>query len=120
MRPDFSAPAEDLAGKGKEYLDAKVDDVKLRLVKGLSISVSKLLGLVLFLGIVSAFLLVLSFGLILLLAEWCGLSYGVSAIIVAGVLLIASAVVFIFREKMFQSGMVRLFVRLFFGGDDDE
>ena len=70
MNKEFTAPAEDLAGKGKEYLDARVEDVKLRLVKGLSISVSKLLGLILFLGIVSAFLLVLSFGLILLRAEW--------------------------------------------------
>ena len=120
MRPEFAAPAEDLAGKGKEYIDAKVDDVKLRLVKGLSVSASKLLGLILFLGVVSAFLLVLSFGLILLLAEWWKLSYGVSAVIVAGVLLIASVVVFIFRDKMFQSGFVRLFVRLFFGGDEDE
>ena len=120
MRSDFSAPAEDLVGKGKEYLDAQVDDVKLRLVKGLSVSVSKILGLILFLLVVSAFLLVLSFGLILLLAEWCSFSYGVSAIIVAGVLAVASVVAFIFREKMFQSGLIRLFVRLFFGGDDDE
>ena len=120
MRPEFSAPAEDLAGKGKEYLDARVDDVKLRLVKGLSVSASKLVGLILFLGVVSAFLLVLSFGLILLLAEWLQLSYGVSAIIIAGILLIASVVVFIFRDKMFQSGFVQLFIKLFFGGDEDE
>lgn len=120
MRPEFSAPAEDLAGKGKEYLDARVDDVKLRLVKGLSISASKLLGLILFLGVVSAFLLVLSFGLILLMAEWWQLGYGVSAMIVAGVLLLVSIIVFILRDKMFQSSFVRLFVKLFFGGDGDE
>ena len=106
MRPEFSAPAEDLAGKGKEYLDARVDDVKLRLVKGLSISASKLLGLILFLGVVSAFLLVLSFGLILLMAEWWQLGYGVSAMIVAGVLLLVSIIVFILRDKMFQSSFV--------------
>ena len=119
MKTEFSAPAEDLAGKGKEYLDARVDDVKLRLVKGLSISLSKLLGLILFLGVVSSFLLVVSFGIILLLAEWCSLSYGVSAMIVAGVLLIVAAVVFLVRDKMFRSGFVRLFIKLFFGGDDD-
>ena len=119
MRTEFSAPAEELAEKGKEYLDARVDDVKLRLVKGLSISVGKLLGLMLFLLVVSAFLLVLSFGMILLLAEWCNLSYGWTAMIVAGVLLIASFVVFLLRDRLFRSGLVRLFVRLFFGGEDD-
>lgn len=120
MRKEFAAPAEDLIGKGKEYVDARVDDVKLRLVKGLSISVTKLVGLMLFLGVVSAFILVLSFGLILLLAEWMGNRYGLAALIVAGVLLIASVVIFIFKDKMFQSGFVQLFVKLFFGGDKDE
>ena len=120
MNKEFTAPAEDLAGKGKEYLDARVEDVKLRLVKGLSISVSKLLGLILFLGIVSAFLLVLSFGLILLLAEWWKLNYGVAAVIVAGVLLVGAVCVFAIKDKIFQGSFVRLFVRLFFGGDEDE
>ena len=120
MNKEFTAPAEDLAGKGKEYLDARVEDVKLRLVKGLSISVSKLLGLILFLGIVSAFLLVLSFGLILLLAEWWKLSYGVAAVIVAGVLLVGAVCVFAIKDKIFQGSFVRLFVRLFFGGEEDE
>ncbi len=117
---EFTGPAEDLAGKGKEYLDARVDDIKLRLVKGLSISVSKLLGLILFLGVVSAFLLVLSLGLILLIAEWTKLSYGVASMIVAGVLLVVAVCAFLLKDKIFQSSFVRLFVRLFFGGEENE
>ena len=120
MSSRFSQPAEELYDKTREYAEAKVDDVKLRLVKGLSVSVSKLLGLILFLGVASAFVLVLSFGLILLLAEWMGLSYGVTAVIVAGILLVACVVLFLIRDKLFQSSFVRLFVRLFFGGQDDE
>ena len=120
MSSRFSQPAEELFDKTREYVDARADDVKLRLVKGLSVSVSKLLGLILFLGVAFGFVLVLSFGLILLLAEWFNISYGVTAIIVAGVLLVASVVLFLIRDKLFQSGFVRLFVRLFFGGQENE
>jgi len=117
---EFRRPAEEFADEAKEYVDARVDDVKLRLVRGLSISVSKLLGLILLLGVVSAFLLVASFGLLLLLAEWTKISYGLAAVIVAAILLLLCILIFVFRDKMFQGSFVRLFVKLFFGGNDDE
>ena len=120
MSSRFSQPAEELFDKTREYVDARADDVKLRLVKGLSVSASKLLGLILFLAVASGFVLVFSFALILLLAEWTGLDYGVTAIIVAGILLVVCVILFLVRDKLFQSGFVRLFVKLFFGGSDDE
>lgn len=120
MSKNFSLPARELTDNAREYVDARVDDVKLRLVKGLSVSVSKLLGIILLLGLVSSFVMVLSFGAILLLAEVTSLSYGVAALLVALALLVICIVLFFVRNKLFQSGFVRLFVKLFFGGEEDE
>ena len=78
---DFSKPAEDLLQAAKEYADLRIDDLKLRTAKGLTVAVSKLLGLILILGVVLALLLLLSFGLVLLVGEWIG-SYGLAALMV--------------------------------------
>lgn len=116
---NFTQPAEDLSREAKEYLDARLDDVKLRTVKGLSISLSKLAGMILILGVLGAFVLTLSFGLVLLLGDAMGGRYGLAALIVAGVLGLVLALLAIFREKLFRDTFVPVFVKLFFGGDED-
>ena len=62
----FSRPAEDLSREAQEYIDLRLEDVKLRTVKGLSVTASKLVGMILLLGIAINLVLVLSFGVILL------------------------------------------------------
>jgi len=115
----FSKPAEDLAGEAREYIDLRLDEVKLRTAKGLSLTVSKLLGMILILGVVSALLLVLSFGLILLLGELIG-SYGWAALAVAAVLTVSLVVLIVLRDRLFRGSFVRLFVKLFFGEDGED
>ena len=115
---EFSKPAEDLLQAAKEYADLRIDDLKLRTAKGLTVAVSKLLGLILILGVVLALLLLLSFGLVLLVGEWIG-SYGLAALMVAGVVAVVLLVLLKVRDKLFQGTFVSLFVKLFFAGHEE-
>ena len=115
---NFSQPAEDLSRKAKDYIDLRLDDVKLRAVKGLSLSASKIVGIILLLLLGTNLVLVLSFGLILLLGELVG-SYAWTALAVAGVLGVALWILVRKREALFKDTFVPLFVKLFFSDDDD-
>ena len=115
---NFSRPAEDLSREAKEYVDLRLDEVKLRAAKGLSVTASKLVGLFLILGVGISLLLVLSFGLILLLGELVG-SYAWSAIGVAVLEGIALWILIRKRNDLFKDTFVPLFVKLFFSDDDD-
>ena len=115
---NFSRPAEDLSREAKEYVDLRLDEVKLRTAKGLSVTASKLVGLFLILGVGISLLLVLSFGLILLLGELVG-SYAWSAIGVAVLEGIALWILIRKRNDLFRDTFVPLFVKLFFSDDDD-
>ena len=115
---NFSRPAEDLSREAKEYLDLRLEDVKLRTAKGLSVTASKLVGLFLILGVGISLMLVLSFGLILLIGELVG-SYAWSAIGVAVLLGLALWILIRKRDTLFRDTFVPLFVKLFFSDDDD-
>ena len=115
---NFSRPAEDLSREAKEYIDLRLEDVKLRTAKGLSVTASKLVGLFLILGVGISLLLVLSFGLILLVGEIFG-SYAWSAIGVAVLEGIALWILIRKRNDLFRDTFVPLFVKLFFSDDDD-
>ena len=114
----FSKPAEDLSREAKEYIDLRLEDVKLRTAKGLSVTASKLVGLFLILGVGISLMLVLSFGLILLVGELVG-SYAWSAIGVAVLEGIALWILIRKRTDLFRDTFVPLFVKLFFSDDDD-
>ena len=115
---DFSKPIEDIASEVKDYVDVRMDDIKLRTVRGLTITASKLLSLVLIIGVVASLLLALSFGLTLLLGSWIG-SYGGAALIVAGFLAIILIVLLVIKDKPFRGTFVKLFVKLFFDEKDE-
>ena len=115
---NFSRPAEDLSREAKEYIDLRLEDVKLRTAKGLSVTASKLVGFFLILGVGISLMLVLSFGLILLIGELVG-SYAWSAIGVAVLLGISLWILLRKRDSLFRATFVPLFVKLFFSDDDD-
>jgi len=62
-------PVKGLSDEAREYLDLRLDDVKLRTVRGLSVAMSRIVTTIVILSVASALLLVLSFGLILLLGK---------------------------------------------------
>lgn len=115
----FIQPAEDLSRKAQEYIDLRLDEVKLSAAKGLSVSVSKLVGMVLLVGMATNLILVLSFGLILLVGELVG-SYAGAALGVAVLLGIALWILIRKRDSLFKDTFVPLFVNLLFPDDDDE
>ena len=92
----------------REYLGARTDDFKKRIVIGLSLGFSRALT-ILMMGMLAVVLLsVLAFAFTLLIGEAIG-SFGAAAFIVAGVYLIALTVLFIFRKRLF----LKMFARMF-------
>lgn len=118
MNP-FSKPAEELTREAKEYLDLRLDDVKLRTAKGLSISLSKLVGMFVIVGVALSLVLVLSFGIILLVGELVG-SYAWAAIGVAVLLGVALWILIRKREILFKDTFVPVFINLLFSEDDED
>lgn len=116
---DFSKPAEDLAREAREYVDLKLDDLKLRAVKGLSVSLGRVLAMIGVLFAASVVMLALAFGLILWLGDAIG-SYAGGAFIVAGIFAVVAAVLFALRKKLFVGGFVSLFAKLFFEEEEAE
>ncbi|MBQ9193848.1 MAG: hypothetical protein IJ156_09040 [Bacteroidales bacterium] len=115
----FTQPAEELSRKAQEYVDLRLDEVKLSAAKGLSMSLSKLVGIVLILGMATNLVLVLSFGIILLVGELIG-SYAWSALGVAVLLGVGLWILIRKRDTLFRDTFVPLFVGLFFSKDNDE
>lgn len=102
-----------LVQDSKAYADAKIDDVKLKTVKGLSQGSSTLARMLLYFAIGSALVMALAFAFVLLLGELIG-SYALAAFIVAGVLALALVVIFLLRGRLFRDSFVPMFADLFF------
>ncbi len=119
MSHRFTGAAEDLAEKASEYIDLKIDDIKLRTAKGLSVTLNHLLLAILFLSLGSIVLMALAFGGVLLLGDIIG-SYAAGAFIVAGIFLFLMGILFTLRKKLFINGFVQMFIRLFFENSDEE
>lgn len=121
MKNSFTEPAERLAESAAQYIDLKVDEVKVHTAKGLSIALNRLLVAILLLTLCSIVLMSAAFGGVLLLGDLIG-SYAAGAFIVAAIFLVLLIVLFLLRDKLFLNGLVRMFVRLFFeeeGGEDE-
>ena len=91
----------------------KIDDLKLRTAKGLSVTLNKVILTILFLSIGSIDMMAAAFGGVLLIGDLIG-SYAAGAFIVAGFFLLVLLVVYLLRDKMFLGGLIRMFIRLFF------
>lgn len=121
MKESFTEPVEKLAESAAKYIDLKVDEVKVRAAKGLSVALNRLLVAILLLTLCSIVLMSAAFGGVLLLGDLIG-SYAAGAFIVAAIFLVLLIVLFLLRDKLFLNGLVRMFVRLFFeeeGGEDE-
>lgn len=117
MENRFAKSAEDLARGTAEYVDMKIDDLKLRTVKGLSVTLNRILLATMFLTLGSIALMAAAFGLVLLIGALIG-SYWGGAFIVAAFFLLLMLVLFLLRKKLFLDGLVSMFMKLFF--EDEE
>ena len=114
---EFTRPVEELGKEASEYIDLRLDDIKLRTAKGLSLTLSKLLYMLLVLFVVSIVLTALAIGGVMWIGEVIG-SYAGGAAIVAAFFLLVLGVLILLRKKLFRDTFVSLFVKLFF--DDDK
>jgi hypothetical protein len=110
---EFTRPIEDLGREVLEYVDLKVDDVKLRTAKGISMTMSKLLYMLLVLFVLSVALFSLAIAGVLWIGELIG-SYALGAMVVSGFFLLVLLVLFFLRKRLFRNAFVPLASRIFF------
>lgn len=113
MENDFIKPAQDLGKSASEYVDLKLDELKLRTAKGLSIASQKLIVAIILITLAGIVLTAAAFGGVLLIGKLIN-DYAAGAFIVAGFFLIVLIVLFLLRNKLFMGGLVNMYVRLFF------
>lgn len=109
----FTAPVDRLARKTTGYVNAQIDNVKLRSVKGLSQGTSAIAGLLLIFIIAGVFVITMSVGVVLWLGELMG-SYAQAAFIMSGVLLLTIVVLILLRKKLFKSNFISMYTDIFF------
>jgi hypothetical protein len=109
----FTAPVNRLAHKTTGYVNAQIDNVKLRSVKGLSQGTSAIAGLLLIFIIAGVFVTTLSVAVVLWLGELMG-SYAQAAFIMSGVLLLTIVVLILLRKKLFKSNFISMYTDIFF------
>ena len=112
-------PLQDLVNDAKSYVDLQADDLKLRITKGLSLSLGQVIALVLALVSLSIVLLAIGAGCVILLGNWLG-NYAIASFIVAGVFAVFTLILFLFKDKLFVNGFVRLFAKIFFEEKGEE
>lgn len=110
---DFTRPVEDLGQKTTEYIDLRVDELKLKTAKGLSLTLSKLLYMLLVLFVVSIIMISIAVGGVMWIGEMVG-SYAGGAAIVAAFFLIVLGILVLLRKRLFRNTFVPLFIDLFF------
>lgn len=109
----FTAPVDRLARKTTGYVNAQIDNVKLRSVKGLSQGTSAIAGLLLIFIIAGVFVTTVSVAVVLWLGELMG-SYAQAAFIMSGVLLLTIVVLILLRKKLFKSNFISMYTDIFF------
>lgn len=117
MKNRLTESAEELASGTVEYVNLKIDDLKLRTARGLSVTLNRLLLSFLFLTLGGIVLMALAFGGVLLIGKLMG-NYAAGAFIVAGFFLLVMLILFLLRRKLFLNALVRMFISLFFGEEE--
>lgn len=100
----------------KDYVDLRIDELKLRATKGFSLTMSRIAAALLLVGLMIIVLGLLSVMLIHWIGELTG-SLAVASSIVCGLFLIALVALFSCRKRLFRDTFVKLFVEVFFEDD---
>lgn len=114
----FTQPAQDIVQGAGGYLDAQINNIKLRTVKGLSKGTGAIASLLLISAFVSVFLLALSFALVMWIGEVLG-SYALAGAIVAGGLFVVLLVFILLRNRMFKNSFIGMYEAVLFDKPDE-
>lgn len=116
---EFTKPIEDVGRQAKDYVDLRLADIKLRLVKGLSTALGKIVYVQILMLVLSVLLIALAVGGVLLLGELIG-SYTSGAFIMAGIFAVVILALYLLRDKLFKNTFVPMFAKLFFDDEEDD
>lgn len=115
-RSDMNPQKPSVESEIREYIDLRLDDLKLKAVDGLSVGVSRVLSLMVVLMLGAIVLAAFAFGTVLLLGDLIG-SWAAAAFIIGGVFLIALVAVLLVWKKLFVDIFVKLFIDIFYGNE---
>lgn len=116
---ELTRPVEDLGKEASDYIDLRINELKLGAAKGLSVTLSKLLYMLLVLFVVSVILTSIGIGGVMWIGEMIG-SYAGGAGIVAGFFLLILLVLILLRKRLFRNTFIPLFVKMFFEDDNKD
>lgn len=100
----------------RNYLDLRLNDLRLKTIDGLSIGVSRVLSMMLVIMLGAIVLAAFAFGTVLLLGELIG-SWAGAAFIIGGIFLIILALLLIYWKRLFVNIFVKLFISIFYEND---
>lgn len=109
----FTAPADHLVHETTGYVNAQIDNVKLRSVKGLSQGTSAVAGFLLIFIIAGTFVTALSAAIVLWLGALLN-NYVQAAFIVAGFYLLVLVMLILLRKHLFKNSFINMYADVFF------
>ena len=110
---DMGHQRETLESDIRKYMDLRLEDLKLKMVDGLSVGVSRVLSMMVILMLGAIVLAAFAFGTVLLLGDLIG-SWAAAAFIIGGIFLISLAVMLFFWRSLFLNVFVKLFIGIFY------
>lgn len=119
MDSRLTQPVEEFGKSAGEYIDLKIEELKLKTAKGLSVTLHRILLAVLFLSLGGIVLTTAAFGCILLIGQLMH-NYALGAFLVSAFFLVLLIVLVLLRKKLFINGLVKMFIGLFFEEKDEE
>lgn len=108
----------ELADEARQYADLRIDELRLKTTRGLSMALGQTLAYLLIIAVLVIVLSLFALALLQWLNGLLGAPWG--TLIVAGVFLIALAALWVRRNKLFRDLFVKLFIDIFYGSDRAE
>lgn len=110
---DMAEGQERMVSDIRNYLDLRLNELKLKTIDGLSIGVSRVLSMMLVVMLGAIALAAFAFGAVLLLGDLIG-SWAGAAFIVGGIFLIVLSLLLIYWKRLFVNIFVKLFIGIFY------
>ena len=113
---DMAEGQERMVSDIRNYLDLRLNELKLKTIDGLSIGVSRVLSMMLVVMLGAIALAAFAFGAVLLLGDLIG-SWAGAAFIIGGFFLIVLSLLLIYWKRLFVNIFVKLFIGIFYEND---
>ncbi len=113
---DMAEGQERMVSDIRNYLDLRLNELKLKTIDGLSIGVSRVLSMMLVVMLGAIALAAFAFGAVLLLGDLIG-SWAGAAFIVGGIFLVVLSLLLIYWKRLFVNIFVKLFIGIFYEND---